>query len=135
MNAASGSVEPDPSRPDASRTILVVDDDPDLLDVTRFALEGEAFEVATARNGQEALELLRAGEPPGLVLLDLMMPVMNGWEFLEEVAKDPSLRAIPVVVLTAANPEGVPGAVEILRKPIDLEELIEAVERHRGRRT
>jgi len=119
--------------PDPSKIILVVEDEPDLLEVTRFALECEGFGVKTARNGQEALRHLHTGERPELVLLDLMMPVMNGWELLKEMAKTPSLREIPVVVLTAVGAEstaGVPGATEILRKPIDLGVLIEAVERH-----
>src|SRR5262249_6405268 len=97
---------------ETSRFVLLVDDDPDLLDVTSFVLENEGIVVETARNGQEALALLRAGRLPRLVLLDLMMPVMNGWEFLAEVAKDPELDAIPVVVLTAAERREVPGAAE-----------------------
>jgi len=111
--------------------ILVVDDDPSLLEVTRFVLESEGFGVETAKNGEEALQLLRAGKLPRLVLLDLMMPVMNGWQFLDEVARTPSLKAIPIVVLTAAagSPE-VRGAATVLRKPIDLGLLIDAVERH-----
>jgi two-component system chemotaxis response regulator CheY len=111
--------------------ILVVDDDPSLLEVTRFVLESEGFRVETAKNGEEALQLLRAGKLPRLVLLDLMMPVMNGWQFLEEVARTPSLKTIPIVVLTAAagSPE-VRGAVTVLRKPMDLGLLIDAVERH-----
>jgi CheY-like chemotaxis protein len=121
---------PPSSPPSGSRTVLVVDDDQDLLDVTQFVLEGEGYGVATARNGEEALVLLRAGPPPALVLLDLMMPVMNGWEFLEARARDPALQAIPVLVLTASEPEQVPGAVGILRKPFDLDDLIGAVDRY-----
>jgi len=110
--------------------VLIVDDDPNLLDVTRFVIESEGIAVETARNGEEALALLRAHRLPGLVLLDLMMPVMNGWEFLNEVAKDPLLKAIPVVVLTAVERTQAPGAVEILRKPMDLGALIRVVERY-----
>jgi CheY-like chemotaxis protein len=88
--------------------------------------------VETAKNGEDALEVLRTGTRPGLVLLDLMMPVMNGWMFLDEIAKIPSFKAIPVVVLTAAQPKGVPGAVEVLRKPIDIVSLLAAIERHTG---
>ena len=113
-----------------SRFVLIVDDDPDLLDVTSFVIESEGIVVETARNGQEALAVLRAGELPGLVLLDLMMPVMNGWEFLAEVAKDPVLDAIPVVVLTAAEHAEVPGAAEVLTKPMDLVALLRVVERY-----
>jgi len=115
---------------EAPRTILVVEDEPDLLEVTRFALECEGFAVETARNGQEALELLRAGARPGLVLLDLMMPVMNGWELLDKIARTPSLQGIPIVVLTAATSADVHGAAAILRKPLELGSLIEIVEHY-----
>jgi CheY-like chemotaxis protein len=118
---------------DTSSFVLIVDDDPDLLDVTSFVIENEGIVVETARNGQEALALLRAGKLPGLVLLDLMMPVMNGWEFLEEVAKDPLLKAITVVVLTAAERREVPGAAEVLSKPMDLVALLRVVERYMRR--
>ena len=115
-----------------SRFVLIVDDDPNLLEVTSFVIESEGMAVETARNGEEALALLRAraGHLPGLVLLDLMMPVMNGWEFLEAVAKEPSLKVIPVVVLTAAERAQIPGAVEVLRKPMDLPALLRVVERY-----
>jgi two-component system chemotaxis response regulator CheY len=120
----------DRTEPDPSRFVLIVDDDPNLLDVTRFVIESEGMAVETARNGQEALAWLRAHRLPRLVLLDLMMPVMNGWEFLDEVAKDPALKAIPVVVLTAVERTQAPGAVEILRKPMDLGALLRVVERY-----
>jgi len=126
----SGSADGDRKEIDRSRFVLLVDDDPDLLDVTSFVLEDDGVAVETARNGEEALALLRAGRLPRLVLLDLMMPVMNGWEFLDEVAKDPLLKAIPVVVLTAAERVQVPGATEVLRKPMDLTALLRVVEHH-----
>ncbi len=113
-----------------SLPVLVVDDEPDLLEVMRFVLESEGFGVETARNGKEALDRMRAGQAPRLVLLDLMMPVMNGWTFLDELSKSPALQEIPVVVLTASGTEGVPGAVEVLHKPLDLGLLIQTVERH-----
>lgn len=119
-----GRVEADP------RLVLVVDDEADLLEVMRFVLESEGFVVETTRNGLEALSHLRGGKLPDLVLLDLMMPVMNGWEFLKEIAKAPSLAAIPIVVLTAAGVTAVAGALEVLHKPIDLGLLVATVERH-----
>ena len=128
--AHPNSAEADRKEPDPSMFVLIVDDDPNLLDVTRFVIESEGIAVETARNGEEALALLRAHPLPGLVLLDLMMPVMSGWEFLNEVAKDPLLKAIPVVVLTAVERTQAPGAVEILRKPMDLGALIGVVERY-----
>ncbi len=115
---------------DISKFILIVDDDPDILDVTSLAIETEGMAVEIARNGKEALVFLGAGKLPKLVLLDLMMPVMNGWEFLAVVAKDPSLKEIPVVVLTAAEHAEVPGAMEVLSKPMDLIKLLRVVERY-----
>jgi two-component system, chemotaxis family, chemotaxis protein CheY len=117
---------------DRRRTVLIVEDDPDLLEVMCFALECEGFRVEAARNGVEALAMLRAGRVPRLVLLDLMMPVMDGRTFLGELAKIPELGALPVVVLTAGGPMKVPEAVAVLPKPIDLELLIEAVAHHAG---
>jgi CheY-like chemotaxis protein len=117
------------------KLVLVVEDEPTLLEVMSFVLESEGFSVETARNGEEALDRLRAGMRPSLVLLDLMMPVMSGREFLDEIARSPSLAPPPIVVLTAGGPMEAPGVAEVLPKPYDLELLIEAVERHtRGRR-
>jgi CheY-like chemotaxis protein len=129
------SAEGDQKDVGAARFVLIVDDDPDLLDVTSFVIENEGMTVETARNGEEALALLATGRLPALVLLDLMMPVMNGWEFLTAVANDPVLQAIPVVVLTAAEHTEIPGALAVLSKPMDLKELLRVVERHvRGHR-
>ena len=118
------------NRVDTSNFVLIVDDDLDLLEVTSFVIENEGMAVETARNGEEALALLRTGRRPRLVLVDLIMPVMNGWEFLDEVAKDPSLRQIPIVVLTATEHVQVTGAVEVLSKPIDLMALLQVVEHY-----
>jgi len=129
------SAEDDQMDVGAARFVLIVDDDPDLLDVTSFVIENEGMAVETARNGEEALALLGTGRLPAVVLLDLMMPVMNGWEFLTAVANDPVLRTLPVVVLTAAEHAQIPGALEILSKPMDLKALLRVVERYvRGHR-
>jgi CheY-like chemotaxis protein len=129
------STEGDQPDVSAARFVLIVDDDPDLLDVTSFVIENEGMAVETARNGEEALALIGTGRLPALVLLDLMMPVMNGWEFLATVANDPVLRGLPVVVLTAAEHAQIPGALEVLSKPMDLKKLLRVVERHvRGHR-
>jgi CheY-like chemotaxis protein len=129
------TAEGDQTDVDAARFVLIVDDDPDLLDVTSFVIENEGMTVETARNGEEALALLATGRLPALVLLDLMMPVMNGWEFLTAVANDPVLQALPVVVLTAAEHTEIPGALAVLSKPMDLKELLRVVERYvRGHR-
>jgi CheY-like chemotaxis protein len=123
-----GPAEGDLKDVDTSKFVLIVDDDPDLLEVTSFVIEGEGMAVETAKHGEEALALLRTGRLPTLVLLDLMMPVMNGWEFLDEVAKDPLLKAIPIVVLTAGEHEQIAGVRSVLTKPMDLTELLRIVE-------
>jgi CheY-like chemotaxis protein len=124
-----GSIEDD-RKQISPKIVLIIDDDPDLLEATSFALESEGFDIETARHGEEGLQRLRVGDRPAVVLLDLMMPVMNGWQFLEAVAKIPSLNGIPIVVLTAVARAEVSGAVEVLRKPIDLGLLIGVLERY-----
>ena len=117
------------SRP--HRPVLVVEDDPDIRDATAILLEDEGYQVEQAENGQRALELLARGPTPCLVLLDLMMPVMDGHEFLERLrALGPPNAALPVVVMTAAHNPSVPEARQVIRKPYSVDALLEAVERH-----
>jgi CheY-like chemotaxis protein len=126
------SAEGDRKGTDTSRFVLIVDDDPDLLDVTSFVIESEGMAVETARNGEEALALLRAGRVPELVLLDLMMPVMNGWEFRAEQEKDPALLAIPVIVISADNNLSEKARAfggNYLSKPLDIDDLLEEIGR------
>ncbi|MBZ5536237.1 MAG: response regulator [Acidobacteriia bacterium] len=80
--------------------ILIIDDNPAVRDVLGEVLRGAGYEVSTAANGAEALTHMRTKGAPSLILLDLMMPVMNGWEFRSEQLKDPSLRAVPTIILT-----------------------------------
>jgi CheY-like chemotaxis protein len=114
------------------RPIAVVDDDTDLRETLGELLYEEGHEARLFENGRTALEFLRGGGRPKLILLDLMMPEMNGWQFREEQLKDATLRDIPVVVMTASR--GFDGhgiaAQEILYKPIGLGELMDAVERN-----
>jgi CheY-like chemotaxis protein len=84
------------------RPVLVVDDDAEVRQLLRRMLESEGFAVVEAENGRVALERLR-GEPPSLILLDLMMPEMDGFEFVAELRRDEGWRAIPVVVITARD--------------------------------
>ncbi|MFL5308395.1 MAG: response regulator [Polyangia bacterium] len=112
--------------------ILVVDDDVEIRESLSDLLSDEGHRVRAAANGKEALELLRQIPAPCMILLDLMMPVMNGWQFVTEAAGDPALSAIPVWIITAAGdghppPPGVSG---VLRKPFRLRELLDVVERH-----
>ena len=112
-----------------SKLILVVEDDDGIRDSLKDLLEFEGYQVQTARHGQEACEQLLSGTSlPALILLDLMMPVMDGWEFLKIQSGDPSLSKIPVVIVSAAGDHAkVPQAQAYLRKPIHLDKFMEVV--------
>ena len=86
---------------EAGATILLVDDNSDILEVIRVILETEGYRVATASNGAEALARLREGLDPQLIILDLTMPVMDGWEFRDRQLADPALRDIPTIIYSA----------------------------------
>jgi CheY-like chemotaxis protein len=114
--------------------ILIVDDDDDIRELLAEFLEDEGYRVVTARNGLDALGRLRAGgAPPCLILLDLMMPVMNGFQFLEAFRSDPALALIPVAVVSAHGglgpSERAAIAAPIYAKPLDLDALLEVVGR------
>lgn len=110
-------------------TILVVDDDEDCREALAFLLSSEGYHVISAANGREALDYLRSS-PAALIILDLMMPVMDGWEFRRLQKNDPQIESVPVVVLTAAwNPYTI-DAQAIIRKPIDIDALIAAVKQN-----
>ncbi len=112
----------------AKPVILLVEDDDDLRGAFRDLLEDEGYTVWTAANGQEALQCLRTRGPACLIFLDLMMPVMNGWEFCSRRAAEPTLADIPIVVCTAdAQAEQKArnlGASGWLAKPTDPDDLI-----------
>jgi two-component system, chemotaxis family, chemotaxis protein CheY len=114
----------------AHDTVLIVDDDEGIRDVLLEIFEGEGFDVRCCRNGLEALEWLR-DQSASVILLDLMMPVMNGWAFLERRKQDARLAAIPVVVISAdeacAEAIGSFDVVGCLTKPFQLEALLGAV--------
>ncbi|HEY6002247.1 MAG TPA: response regulator [Anaeromyxobacter sp.] len=117
---------------DHAAPILVVDDDPELRETLGELLVQEGYDTRLAENGKRALEFLRHGGRPRLILLDLMMPEMNGWQFREEQLKDEELRDIPVVVMTASRGfrKDDISVQEILFKPVGLGEIIDAVERN-----
>jgi len=113
------------------RPVLVVEDDPDIRDATAILLEDEGYRVEQAENGLRALELIRAGSLPSLILLDLMMPVMDGHEFLSQLrALEGEAAKLPVVVMTAAHNPLVPEAKQVIRKPYSVESLLDAVGKH-----
>jgi CheY-like chemotaxis protein len=107
-------------------TVLVVDDDPDIRESLAALLEDEGYFVRTAADGAEAVSMMRA-ERPCFVILDLMMPIMDGWEVAGRMHDDPRLEAIPVCVVTA-TPEWAPiDSMSVLQKPVDVQTLLELV--------
>jgi len=112
--------------------VLIIEDDADLREMVSQLLAQEGFKVSEASNGREALEKLRAGLRPAIILLDLMMPVMDGWTFRREQVSDSALADIPVVVGTAAPLRKAMelNAVAILQKPYDFDEAISILRRY-----
>ena len=115
------------------RPILLVDDDDAIKETLTEILEDDGYQVATAKDGQEALDYLRQHRdaPPGLILLDLMMPRMNGVQFLDAYRDDQTLPDVPVAVLSA-NPglcRESRGVLLFLGKPVKLPNLLETVQR------
>jgi two-component system OmpR family response regulator len=107
--------------------VLIADDDPSIRRLIAVTLRKEGYRTSDACDGREALEAMRAGQAD-LVLLDLMMPKVTGWEVLAQRAAAPELRTIPVIVITAERGEGVArvlqqGICELLTKPFELETL------------
>jgi len=115
------------------RPVLVVDDDPDIRETLRFVLEDAGYSVYCAENGKEALEVLsEVKPPPGLILLDLMMPVMSGDEMLKALKAVHALADIPVAIVTASGAPMPPQASSLLKKPVDLDALLRIVEKTCG---
>lgn len=111
--------------------VMVVEDDAETRELIAEVLRDDGYVVQTAANGAEALATLRTGSmPPTLILLDLMMPVMSGWQFLDERATDPRLARIPVLVLSADPTRQLAssrGVVAVVGKPFDLPRLLKLV--------
>lgn len=120
-----------PARP-PGKSVLVVDDDWQTRYALTLALEAGGYQVREAADGESALRQLRQGRPPDVILLDMVMPVMNGWEFRARQAADPELAGIPVVVFSAAY-EAAPraaaslGVARVLAKPVDCDEALAAI--------
>ena len=112
------------------KNILIVEDDHDIRESVAELLTMEGYPVIEARDGLEGLDRLRQMELPCIILLDMMMPVMDGPEFLTRVLADPVLCGCTVLVLTASHMQPPPGAAGILRKPFDFQALLEFVSRH-----
>lgn len=109
--------------------ILVVEDEDIIRETVKQILEMEGYPVYTAANGREALEVLSGMRDPCLILLDLMMPVMDGWQFLEEKKKSNVLASLPVIIVSAVADEAKNlGATKYVRKPPDIDTLLKLVE-------
>ena len=107
--------------------VLVIEDDEDAREAIIALLEMKGYDAAPAGNGKEALDYLNRGLIPDLILLDLWMPVMDGWQFRREQNKDARLAKIPVVVITALSDRTDIDANEIIIKPVDIEQLFKTV--------
>lgn len=119
--------------------ILMVEDDPDLRQIQSEILESEGFEVRAAGDGIEALEVMEEEGPPALMLLDLRMPRLNGWDLAARVRDEPSWRHVPMIVVAAhyriADEARAIGARAWLHKPVTIDALVDVVRRvHRGDR-
>ncbi|MCC2667993.1 MAG: Sensory box histidine kinase/response regulator [Armatimonadetes bacterium] len=117
--------------------ILIVEDNEVTATSLAQVFRWEGYRVQTAPNGEQALALLKSGERPAIILLDLMMPVMNGWELCRHLQADPDLASVPLVVLTGTDDgqhQGeLLGASAVFTKPFDLDRLSKAVATHATR--
>ena len=125
------------SRPEERRpgckSILIVEDEPSIRETLRALLELEGYPVYAAENGKEGLRLLREIPRPCLVLLDLLMPVMNGMEFLEAKNHEDAIAAIPVCVVSGvAERPALPAISQFIKKPIDFDGLLKFVRQYCG---
>jgi CheY-like chemotaxis protein len=113
--------------PDGS--ILVVDDNAQIVQALSELLQIEGFTVFTAQNGLVALNKMRAAHSISLVLLDLWMPIMDGWEVLRQKTSDADIAEIPVVLVSAVPPDSLDGVEAILKKPVSPPHLLAVVRR------
>ncbi len=119
---------------DGRRTILIVEDDADIRETLQHLLEASGYRAAPASNGQVALDLIDTIGKPCLILLDLMMPVMDGWAFLTALDQDDALVEVPIVIVSAYTDKvaSLERAQQILKKPVDIHALMEVVRQHCG---
>jgi CheY-like chemotaxis protein len=114
--------------------VLIVEDEDEIRELLAEMLADHGFGVVTAKNGADGLRALRSGTRPHLVLLDLMMPVMDGWQMRAEMLADPQLAGIPVVIISGAADlqDGIEAlaAARVLTKPVKWPVLLECVEAH-----
>jgi CheY-like chemotaxis protein len=115
-------------RNETYKSVLIIEDDDDVREALATLLEDEGYGVHAAHNGREGLQLASGKSPPRVIVLDLMMPIMNGWEFLAARRNNPKLAGVPVVVVSATgDPARLGEVTAFLRKPIDIQRLLEVV--------
>jgi len=132
MNSADSTGQHRGPAPIVYCPVLIVEDDEDLRDMMAQMLNIEGFDTATVANGREALDYLHATKKPNVILLDLMMPIMDGWEFRRQQKADPDLAPVPVIILSALDQtRAAPvDAQAFLKKPLDFDRLLELVRDH-----
>jgi len=136
--AATAASSPEPAPPEgtgrgATRTVLVIDDEPSVREIVQRFLAREGYRVETAASGEEGLRLARAAAPD-VITLDVLMPGMDGWAVLAALKADPRLADVPVIMLTIVEEKNLGyalGAAEYLVKPLDRDRLVEVIRRHR----
>jgi CheY-like chemotaxis protein len=135
----SAEAVPDPSGEElesaaGEKPVLIVEDDPGLRSTLTEVLQEEGYAVVAAKDGAEALERLRSGLPVSVIVLDLMMPGMDGWEFRQQQKDDPVLASVPVLVITALGCDTSAAAsldvAGYFRKPLDLDALLACIDHH-----
>ncbi|MBL8950896.1 MAG: response regulator [Myxococcaceae bacterium] len=113
--------------------VMVVDDDPDIREGLQDLLVDDGFKVAIAKHGRDALDQLEGGVHPGLIVLDLMMPVMDGYEFYRRWAEDPELKRIPLLVVSASQVREAhkqfAEATAFMSKPLEVDRFLAVVEK------
>lgn len=120
--------------PDDRPSILIVEDDPDIRETIQHLLESAGYGAPAASNGREALDLLDTIARPCLILLDLMMPVMDGWAFLTALDQNEAFSHVPIVIVSAYTDRAatLERAQQVLKKPVDIHALMDVVQQHCG---
>jgi CheY-like chemotaxis protein len=118
------------AHPEERATVLLVEDENELRDIVGDLLEHDGYEVIPASNGKQAIEFLHnARKLPSVIVLDLMMPIVSGWECLAAIRNEERLASIPVLVVTAARHDRPDGVTALLKKPFSIADLLQEVRR------
>jgi CheY-like chemotaxis protein len=113
------------------KKILIIEDDANIREVLELALVFEGYDIFCAVNGKDGIDQLAKGISPDLILLDLMMPIMNGWEFVEKLSMDQKNKNVPVVVISAFTEKNIPiKCSAFVPKPFDLTHLLNTLKEH-----